>query len=86
MKRMFVFLLVSLLLSCLCCIGFAAAPPQSRITAEIFYSFDDKDDAPFTIDNGNNGWFFYEAPETRYSRPSLPHSTSTSRAAFSHIR
>ena len=57
MKRMFVFLLVSLLLSCLCCIGFAAAPPQSRITAEIFYSFDDKDDAPFTIDNGNNGWF-----------------------------
>ena len=67
MKRMFVFLLASLLLSCLCCIGFAAAPPQSRITAEVFYSFDDKDDAPFTIDNGNNGWFFYEAPETRYS-------------------
>lgn len=67
MKRMFVFLLASLMLAGLCCTGFAAAPPQSRITAEVFYSFDDKDDAPFTIDNGNNGWFFYEAPETRYS-------------------
>lgn len=67
MKRMFVFLLASLMLAGLCCTGFAAAPPQSRITTEVFYSFDDKDDAPFTIDNGNNGWFFYEAPETRYS-------------------
>lgn len=67
MKRIFVFILASLMLAGLCCIGFAAAPPQSRITAEVFYSFDDKDDAPFTIDNGNNGWFFYEAPETRYS-------------------
>ena len=67
MKRMFVFLLASLMLAGLCCTGFAAAPPQSRITTEVFYSFDDKDDAPFTLDNGNNGWFFYEAPETRYS-------------------
>lgn len=67
MKRIFVFILASLMLAGLCCTGFAAAPPQSRITTEVFYSFDDKDDAPFTIDNGNNGWFFYEAPETRYS-------------------
>lgn len=67
MKRMFVFILASLMLAGLCCTGFAAAPPQSRITTEVFYSFDDKDDAPFTLDNGNNGWFFYEAPETRYS-------------------
>ena len=43
MKRMFVFLLASLMLAGLCCTGFAAAPPQSRITAEVFYSFDDKD-------------------------------------------
>ena len=67
MKRIFVFILASLMLAGLCCTGFAAAPPQSRITTEVFYSFDDKDDAPFTLDNGNNGWFFYEAPETRYS-------------------
>lgn len=67
MKRIFVFILASLMLAGLCCTGFAAAPPQSRITTEVFYSFDDKDDAPFTIDNGNNGCFFYEAPETRYS-------------------
>ena len=67
MKRIFVFILASLMLAGLCCTGFAAAPPQSRITTEVFYSFDDKDDAPFTLDNGNNGWFFYEAPETQYS-------------------
>lgn len=67
MKRIFVFILAALMLAGLCCTGFAAAPPQSRITTEVFYSFDDKDDAPFTLDDGNNGWFFYEAPETQYS-------------------